>query len=400
MKGKRLIVLVLVIVLAGTQLFSACKKKTPQEESTESIEESQVIEESSVPVKEISVQESVAEESSEEESSEEESSEEESVPELDPEDDSMLPIPEGYLNTLTGLYTMSKAGAGKRPVAIMVNNHLASLPQYGIACADIILECLAEHGITRFMAIYADQTQIPNVCSIRSARPYYVEFAAGFDAVYVCVGGSSDGLKAIKTLGIARFNGTYSDKNLFRRDQERLKTYALEHTMYFIGSNVPSSMKSYGFRINSKEDFKEPYFNFRHPDLVLSTTDVPATMVDLKYSKAYYSTFTYNEEDSLYYKQHSGRKQIDQATGEQLAFTNLLILQSAQSYDKKGLRVVDTKGGTGYYVTNGTVEEITWSKASPYEKLFVYNADGDPLRMNAGKTYIGMIGFDGTVTIE
>ena len=74
----------------------------------------------------------------------------------------------GNLNPLTGLADLSDEAVGKRPVAIVINNIKDSLPQYGIAGADIMFEMVAEAGITRLLAIWGDYTQIPNVCSVRS----------------------------------------------------------------------------------------------------------------------------------------------------------------------------------------------------------------------------------------
>lgn len=74
-----------------------------------------------------------------------------------------------YYNRLTGKSGLSEAAVGKRPVAVMINNIKASLPQYGISKADILFEVLVEGGITRLMALYGDYTKVPKVCSVRSA---------------------------------------------------------------------------------------------------------------------------------------------------------------------------------------------------------------------------------------
>lgn len=44
------------------------------------------------------------------------------------------------VNLLTGLPTLTDGAIGKRPVAVMVNNVDAALPQYGISAADLIFE--------------------------------------------------------------------------------------------------------------------------------------------------------------------------------------------------------------------------------------------------------------------
>ena len=72
------------------------------------------------------------------------------------------------VNLLTGLPTLTDEAVGKRPVAVMINNVEAALPQYGISAADVIFEIPVEYDLTRLMALYGDYTQVPDVCSVRS----------------------------------------------------------------------------------------------------------------------------------------------------------------------------------------------------------------------------------------
>ena len=87
----------------------------------------------------------------------------------------------GNENLLTGVADLTDAAIGKRPVAVMVNNVEAAMPQYGVAEADIIFEIPVEGDKTRFMAMYGDYTQVPQVCSVRSCRAYFPAFSQGFD---------------------------------------------------------------------------------------------------------------------------------------------------------------------------------------------------------------------------
>ena len=80
------------------------------------------------------------------------------------------------MNPLTGLCDgISDQALTRRPIAVMVNNIIASLPQWGISQADIIYEMLAEGRITRFLALFQDYSKIDKLASIRSARPYYMD---------------------------------------------------------------------------------------------------------------------------------------------------------------------------------------------------------------------------------
>ena len=65
------------------------------------------------------------------------------------------------VNLLTGMEGISKEAVGKRPIAVMVNNHKEAMPQYGISDADIIFEIPVEGAITRLMAVYGDYTKVP-----------------------------------------------------------------------------------------------------------------------------------------------------------------------------------------------------------------------------------------------
>lgn len=103
-------------------------------------------------------------------------------------------------NLLTGLADLSETAIGKRPVAVMVNNHEAARPQYGIAQADILYEIPVEGDITRLMALYADYTKVPQICPIRSCRYYFPALSQGYDAFYVNWGiddGIADYLEAL-----------------------------------------------------------------------------------------------------------------------------------------------------------------------------------------------------------
>lgn len=114
------------------------------------------------------------------------------------------------MNLLTGLPTLTDGAIGKRPVAVMVNNVDAALPQYGISAADLIFELPVEYDLTRLMAVYGDYTQVPDVCSVRSCRYYYPILAVGFDAVYVHWGiDPTIATETINSMEIDHFDADY-----------------------------------------------------------------------------------------------------------------------------------------------------------------------------------------------
>ena len=300
------------------------------------------------------------------------------------------PVNEAAYNNLTGLYTLSEEADGKRPVAIMINNISASLPQYGIYSADIMFECLVEGGITRMMAIYGDYTKIPNVCSVRSCRYYYPILALGYDAVYLHCGlDKTVAAQTLERLDVDHIDGGYNTE-IFKRDSDRLKNYASEHTMYVVGSGIPSAIDKAGIRSDLTESYDKPAFNFKEEASQVS--DTACTTATINFSNYYYSTFNYNPQTNTYTKLHNGSKHMDSAVNKQLEYTNVFYLETTTEIINwnNGLISMDWTGGKGYYISNGTIREITWSKASETSPIIFKNTDGTELEVNPGTSYIGI----------
>jgi len=99
-------------------------------------------------------------------------------PEETPTDVSSVPEIKYEINPLTGELNVLPENAGKRPVAVMVNNisHAQSV-QAGLGDADIIFESLAEGGITRLMAVFYDVSKAGQIGTVRSARYTYAQLA-------------------------------------------------------------------------------------------------------------------------------------------------------------------------------------------------------------------------------
>lgn len=71
-----------------------------------------------------------------------------------------------------------------RPYAVMINNIGVARPlQSGLQDAYIIYEMIVEGGLTRYMALFLDQST-ERIGSIRSARHYYLDYALENDAIY------------------------------------------------------------------------------------------------------------------------------------------------------------------------------------------------------------------------
>ena len=299
-------------------------------------------------------------------------------------------------NLLTGVADLTDAAIGKRPVAVMVNNVSYAMPQYGVGQADIIFEIPVEGDATRFMALYGDYTQVPQICPIRSCRYYFPALSQGFDAFYVNWGIDDTISDYLEALDLDQIEGITNTGGLFGRDQDRLNQgYSLEHTGYFDGTKLVSYIESQGLRTDLKEDKKGPAFQFNGLEEQLKPEGSDCTSVQINFG-AQSSQFTYDPEKKVYLKQINGENQIDAKTGEQLAFTNVFVLETDISVrDSVGRKKIDWDGGAdsvGYYVSNGGVQKITWSKDPNNENSYLrfYDEAGQELSINRGKSYIAL----------
>ena len=303
--------------------------------------------------------------------------------------------PPVYYNSLTGKSDISEKAVGKRPIAIMVNNIKASLPQYGIYKADIIYEMLVEGGITRMMALYGDYTKVPKVCSVRSCRYYFPIFAHGYDAVYFCFGSNKSlATPTLNRIGIDYFDGNEDpDPLVFGRDSERLKKYSREHTAYVNGKNIPQFLKENSVTAKSRYGKDFLAFNFRDENESKAVGNISANEVRLDFSKLYYSTFTYNPKTKTYYKTHCGKPHVDSSNDKQLNFTNIFVLETdVNNYKGGSLMEINWKKGEGYHISMGKARKITWVKESEDSNIKFFNEEGKEIKVNTGKSYIGVIG--------
>lgn len=305
-----------------------------------------------------------------------------------------------YTSRLTGLEVESEQARNRRPVAVMINNIKAALPQFGISRAGVVFEALAEGGITRLLAVFDDVSDISQIGTIRSARPYYLDFAQSLDAVYVHIGGSPEAYSEIKKRGMDSYDlieGRYN--SMYWRDKGRIRSSGYEHSVFTSGERIMAQLEKDNVRMTRSSDYGDA-FNFS-PDAVYTGTD--AAKITAVFSPYKTGTYTYDESNGLYRIGQYGTSHTDALYGTQLAFKNVFILRM-NSYVIKGdsagrLRFDSTGNGTGKYFVNGTATDITWKRASKSAPFKLYTASGAELPVVPGDSYVAIVPLSAAVTV-
>ncbi len=300
----------------------------------------------------------------------------------------LAPTREGYvINEFSGEW-IDESLENQRPLCIMINNIVDAMPQSGISQADITYEMLVEGGITRYMCVFKDYSNLSKLGPVRSARHYYVQMANMLDGIYAHVGWSTFAEDQIKASGTNNLNGLY-DSTTFYRDNSRVAP----HNCYTDSEKLKQGIAEAGYNTE--------YTNARRKAFAFNTEDTglgngqTATKVTTAYDSSSTRWYEYNADEKLYYRFQYGEKQIDDQTNEQLRYKNLIVMFVEYSDIGGGLQnIAWEKSGTGYYVTDGEYETISWRLDDGVIKY--YTADGNQLKMNPGKTFITV--FDETKT--
>lgn len=313
------------------------------------------------------------------------------------------PTPEPIREPLTGL-PCGEDLSGVRPVAVMLNNLKAALPQQGNSRADIIYEVLAEGGITRMLAVYQHPETLGLIGSVRSARQYYWELAQGHDAVYIHAGASPEFYETKSRLGLFTVdgvNGKYGQAGagMFWRDRNRIAghRYAFEHSLLTSGEAITNML--------AKEDKAAHKEGYRY-EMAFAEDGTPAggqsaVTVTVPFSNYKSGVFRYDAAKKLYLVEEYGQPYIDGNDNSQVAVTNLLVLQTTCTVvDDKGRITVDLSSGSGWFACGGKMVPITWQKGGADQQLRYFSGDGSPLVLGAGRSYVCIIPTSRTVTAE
>jgi len=290
------------------------------------------------------------------------------------------------MNPITGHFIDEEA-AWRRPVAIVIDNIAAALPQSGISQADIIYETLAEGATTRLVAVFTTMDS-EKVGPVRSTRHNFLDFALNHDAILVHHGGSPQGYSAINSLRADAIDGMHVSGAFFR-DSSRSTggTRPLEHSSFARSSGLFEAIDGRGFRQELHEDFAQP-FEFFDDDYEVEGEEMHEVVVPFAGGKV--AGFHYIEGAGVYLRTQNGNPHIDEYTGQQLAVENVLIQYARMRVmDNVGRRDVTLVGeGAGTLHTRGVSIPVRWSRESNTSPTIWTFENGEPMRITRGKTWV------------
>ncbi len=282
---------------------------------------------------------------------------------------------------ISGIET-EKENIQKRPIAVMLDNQNKARPQAGLDQAEVIYEILAEGWITRYMAIFLINE--PDLIGpVRSARPYFIDKAMEFDALYVHDGGSPQALQDIVNLKIADISAQSRDKRIFWRKNHKPSP----HNEYTSVSAIRTAAQE--SRYQELGEFESWQFNKTD----LSIQGSPSLYLEIPYHKTYIPSFKYQGNDNLYYRYINGKPHLDEVSKKHLYAKNVIIQEAeTKIIDNEGRRNIQLLGeGEGTLFSGGEVKPILWKKISRSALTRFYDTNGKEIKLNPGVTWIEVI---------
>jgi hypothetical protein len=309
------------------------------------------------------------------------------------------PTPRLVQAPLSGRY-VSPDIAAQHPIAVMVDDHAGARPQSGFNDADVVWHAPAEGGIPRYMLVY--QSSIPSIIGpVRSARQYYVEWAAEVRALYAHVGGSPGSLRTLRDHGNGelvfnadefRWGGRYG---FFWRTRDR----PAPHNVYTDGAHL----RELAERLGALDGPIKAPWRFA-AELPLSLRPAGGS-IDAPF-RANEVGFDYDRETNAWIRRVSGASpQVDAADGVVVAPRNVIVMlvKFGQLNDghpeKQRLEAEIVGSGTAWIGTNGRVIEGRWRKASITSPTQFFTSDGEPVTLTIGQTFIQVLETGTKVTI-
>jgi len=281
----------------------------------------------------------------------------------------------------------------KRFAAVMISNHSAARPVSGITSTDLVIESLAESGITRYIAFFWSEAP-EKVGSVRSTRQYFLEWISPYDPIYIHVG--------------------CADTNDPRTDAcDHLFTYNIKDISY-IGSwrwndgrryaphNAYSSVISSWDYAEQQgwDDFPEDFESWQFKNDADTESRGDAYRYSIKFHTQlsngglYDTIWEYDEVTNQYKRWVGGKPDVDQENDEQVTAKVIVVqeVSMTSAYDNKGRIIIDTIGeGDAVILMDG--EEIygSWEKTDRMDRTTYYDEDENEIKFNRGRIWIAAI---------
>lgn len=287
-----------------------------------------------------------------------------------------------FYRLIDGIGVDEEAQANPPLFAVQIENMIDGRPLSGVSGANLVYETLAEAGITRLMAIYSADRDVSEIGPVRSARPYFLDWAAEYGALYVHSGGSPEALNVIPDYDVIDLN-EFSNGRFFWRSKSR---YA-PHNLY-----TSTELLNDAFKVKNGEVKNFTPWEFKDEAAVDARPDEEKRVKIYFSTKSYEVGWQYNREANDYLRYVAGSIAQDR-NGDEVKTKNIVV-QFAKTtiLDSIGRKKIETVGdGEAIVFQDGVRIDGTWRKEAKGERTKFFDSTGAEIKFNPGVTWVEVV---------
>ncbi len=290
--------------------------------------------------------------------------------------------------------------AARRPIAVMIDDQRAARPQSGFTDASVVWQAPAEGGIPRYMLVFQEGDP-PSVGPVRSARQYFIDWAAEWRAVYVHVGGSPQALSTLAAKGAGQvvWNADEIRWGSGGHYLWRIMQRPAPHNVYTSGDRL----RELAAAVGATDELLVASWTFA-PDAPIADRPTGGSIAFAYPENAI--QYAYDRATNSYLRSVTGEQpQVDAGTGAPVAPKNVVIMLmrfgplNDANPEKKRLEALDVGAGPAWIATNGRTIQGTWRKDSLTALTRFFDAAGDPVTLTIGQTFVQVVQTGTKVTV-
>jgi hypothetical protein len=276
--------------------------------------------------------------------------------------------------------------AHRLPLAISIGDNAVARPQSGFSSASIVYQSYEEYGEDRYMMIFQEGTAT-DIGGVRSARPYYVRWAAEYKALFGHFGGDTKVLnQVIPALSGSIYN--MDDLSGGSCPYHRITTRVAPHNAYTNSAALISCLPRLGYPTTFQGVPVRPFVDDT------PAADRPASQsVTVPYHTVSVG-YEFDPKTDQYIRLLNGKKQIDPANNQQVFARNIVVMFQTVSndyLDSSGIQRIaigNVGSGNAIVFKEGKAITGTWKKASDTALTRFYDNSGNEIPLVRGEIFI------------
>ena len=280
----------------------------------------------------------------------------------------------------------NRIGSGA-PAIIQIENSIDARPQAGMQQADMIYEYISEGSIPRLSAVYWHP--LPDLVGpVRSCRLITIRLELMYKGMIYCSGANDYILGLVWKHPNLVNDYSRGAGNVYYRDNT--SRYA-PHNVMMHGNNVTT--------FTAQQKLAAPQYDIapRHPDATFTGDAAPTISVP-----DHGASWQYDAGSKQYLKTQDGRPLNNVGTGRVHAktvivqyVTSFLDTNPANSFHGYYTEAYELTGeGKADIFVDGVVIHATWHHPDPNVPAIYLDANGNPIDLDNGLTWVHVIGSD------